>query len=613
LFKGENILCISSIDWGFNWQGHQEIMASFARNGNRVLYIENTGIRIPHWKDLPRLRTRISNWRKGIRGIRKVQDNLYVFSPIVFPFPFSRIAGLINRRILLFELRQWMRAMSFNAPVVWTFLPTRTAVDLITHLDKKLVVYYCIADFEKLVAKPHKIRRMEEKLLKLCDVVFAQGEDLKQRCEFHHTPVFLFPFGVNSEVFLSAEQTPSVPEDLVPLRRPIVGYCGGLHRHVDYGLVRELAVRHPNWSFVFLGPIQTDISVIESVQNIFFLGEKAHSELPYYIKNFDVCLVPYLLSEYTSTVYPTKMNEYLILGKPVVSTNLPEVRNFNTRFQNVIRVGRDHDEFERAILTSISEEDGRQKAMRQEIALSQSWEKRIEEMSLILEKEIAHKNRVREEMWRESFLHFLKASQRTLMRWVLPALLSYVFIFYTPLLWFLARPLKIFEQPQKADAIVVLGAGVGETGNPGKSTIERARYAAQLYKDGWAPYMIFSTGYVWSFQEAEDMKLIATSSGVPKEAVLLETKSSSTYENVRFVKEMLDRKRWRSILLVSAPYHMRRVSLVFKKVAPDIEVHYLPVQKCDFYQRGNPLELRQIQALLHEGVGILYYWWKGYV
>jgi len=41
----ENIICISSIDWDFIWQGHQEIMATFTRNGNRVLFIENTGVR----------------------------------------------------------------------------------------------------------------------------------------------------------------------------------------------------------------------------------------------------------------------------------------------------------------------------------------------------------------------------------------------------------------------------------------------------------------------------------------------------------------------------------------------------------------------------------------
>jgi hypothetical protein len=44
---GETILCLSSIDWDFNWQGHQEIMSRLADHGNRVLFVENTGVRVP--------------------------------------------------------------------------------------------------------------------------------------------------------------------------------------------------------------------------------------------------------------------------------------------------------------------------------------------------------------------------------------------------------------------------------------------------------------------------------------------------------------------------------------------------------------------------------------
>ena len=45
MIHNKNIICVSSIDWDFVWQGHQEIMNTFACHGNRVLFIENTGIR----------------------------------------------------------------------------------------------------------------------------------------------------------------------------------------------------------------------------------------------------------------------------------------------------------------------------------------------------------------------------------------------------------------------------------------------------------------------------------------------------------------------------------------------------------------------------------------
>ena len=61
----QDILCISSIDWDFIWQGHQEIMSTLAAQGHRVLFVENTGVRPPKIRDLPRLRRRLQNWSKG--------------------------------------------------------------------------------------------------------------------------------------------------------------------------------------------------------------------------------------------------------------------------------------------------------------------------------------------------------------------------------------------------------------------------------------------------------------------------------------------------------------------------------------------------------------------
>ena len=63
-----DVVCISSIDWDFIWQGHQEIMSRLAASGHRVLFIENTGVRPPRIGDLPRVVSRLRNWRRGTKG-----------------------------------------------------------------------------------------------------------------------------------------------------------------------------------------------------------------------------------------------------------------------------------------------------------------------------------------------------------------------------------------------------------------------------------------------------------------------------------------------------------------------------------------------------------------
>ena len=47
MITGRDIVYISSIEWTFIWQQNQEIAVRLARGGNRVLYIENTGVRSP--------------------------------------------------------------------------------------------------------------------------------------------------------------------------------------------------------------------------------------------------------------------------------------------------------------------------------------------------------------------------------------------------------------------------------------------------------------------------------------------------------------------------------------------------------------------------------------
>src|SRR6185369_803175 len=134
MLSGHNILCISSIDWSEHWQIHQELMTRLAAQGNRVLYIENTGVRPPRVADLSRVRRRIWNWWHSRKGFREERANLFVYSPMFLPFPYSRIAGWINRVLLFRTLKRWMQATGFARPIVFTFLPTPLARSLIAQV-----------------------------------------------------------------------------------------------------------------------------------------------------------------------------------------------------------------------------------------------------------------------------------------------------------------------------------------------------------------------------------------------------------------------------------------------------------------------------------------------
>lgn len=614
MLKNENIICISSIDWDFVWQGHQELMSLFAKNGNRVLFVDNTGARTPKIKDIPRIKKRLSNWVKGIKGIRKEKDNLYVFSPIVFPFPYSAIFKYINGFMLSIVIRAWMKILNFYNPIIFVFLPTPLSLYIVDKIEsKKLMIYYCVDRFASVPGISKKIKKTEGKLLKQADLVFAVTEALKKDCLEYRSDVETFYFGVDSEKFARfKEDKGGVPQEISKLSGPIIGYVGGVHQWIDFELIEKVAELHPEYSIVMVGPVQVS-NPLSLRKNIYFLGQKSHDDIPSYINSFSVCIVPYRLAQYTLVGRPTKLNEYLIMGKPVVSTNLPEVESFARVNKGIIEIAQTHEDFIRAIERSLLQNTPDRQARRIEAASIYSWGSIAERMSSLIESKVSSRKQDLEICWKDILADFYERIQKKISKLIFFAMVFYIAIFYTPLIWFLAAPLKISEGPKQADAIVVFGAGVGETGSPGKSTIERARYAAELYMQGLAPKIIFSSGYTYTYNDAENMKFFAISMGVPAEDIILEQEAGSAYENVKFSVEILRNKHYRRILLISSPYNMRRVSSVFRKLTDDIEVSYVPVRYNQFYSRQDKVRLEQIQGILHEYLGILYYLFKGYI
>jgi uncharacterized SAM-binding protein YcdF (DUF218 family)/glycosyltransferase involved in cell wall biosynthesis len=608
-----DIVCISSIDWDFIWQGHQEIMSTLAAQGHRVLFLENTGVRSPQMRDLPRVRQRIRNWWRGTKGFREERANLFVYSPLVLPFPYSRVARWINRWLLLRSLRRWMRAIGFHRPIAWTFLPTPLARDIIHGVESELTIYYCIDDLASSSYEARRIRSSEEQVFREADLVFVTSEKLRARAAQFSDRVHLFPFGVNFAAFeRSREASEELPADIVKLPRPVAGYIGGLHQWVDQRLVRELAERLPDVSFAMVGPAQCDLSELERAPNVHLLGMKPHADLPRYVKSFDVGLVPYRLTEYTANVYPTKLNEYLVMGLPVVATDLPEIRRFNAEHENVVSVAADAGSFAAAVKAAIGDRSPPEVARRIAVAHQNSWESRIAAMKRLIDEGLERRS-ASSQRWEEKLRRVYRRTRTRIAQVVLGLAAVYLLIFNTNLVWWGASPLVVSAAPAAADAIVVFAGGVGESGKAGGGAQERIAQAVALYKSGYAPVLILSSGYVYSFQEAEVMRALAVDQGVPASAILLERRAANTYENVRFVDDILREHGWRRVLLVSSPYHMRRALLVWRKQAPDVSVIATPVAQSQFYEHARGATLEQVRGILQEYVAILGYWRRGWV
>lgn len=112
------------------------------------------------------------------------------------------------------------------------------------------------------------------------------------------------------------------------------------------------------------------------------------------------------------------------------------------------------------------------------------------------------------------------------------------------------------DLPQKSDVIVILAGDKGF----------RTERGIELYEAGYAPYIIVSGGPLYmNTTYADLMKNHIIEHGIPADVVIKESRSDSTYQNALYSKEIMKKKGFKSAIIVSSSYHMRRVKMVFDR------------------------------------------------
>lgn len=609
----EDIICFSSIDWGFIWQGHQQIMQTLASHGHRVLYVENTGIRSPKIKDMGRLKQRIKNFRKGVYGIRRIHPNLYIYSPLLLPFPYSKAALALNSIIFWHSLKRWLKALSFHKPIVWTFIPTKLTQKMIKKIDPKLLIYYCIDNLSESSKSAKRIKGDEIKLLETADIVFATSHRLIEHCLKYHDDVYFFPFGVDLTHYL--EKTFSTPpNDLAMIPSPRIVYIGGIHQWIDFRLVKELLIKLPDINFVFIGPIQTDVLDLKGFKNLYFIPQKSQQELPHYLYYADLCLIPYRITPYTQSVYPTKLNEYLVMGKRIVSTPIREILIFNQQYNHPVAVAHTPEEFTETIRNELGKNTLFYPKF-VEIAKTNSWEQRIGSMLSVIDQKVLKKEEAVEKNWSRRIKIIHRAMTRKIAIVSLCLILAYAILFYSKVPYYIAQPLKIEDLLIPSDAVLALGGGVGESGLAGQGYQERVKTAVNLYQKGWVKKIIFSSGYVYLMKEAQVMKNLALAMGVPEMDISIEDRGGNTYESITYFSKFIQREGLKKVIIVSSPYHMKRTQLLAEKHFPsDVSFLLSPVESSLFFNSlRDHANLQQLKAIFHEYAAIAYYKLKKWI
>ncbi len=215
----------------------------------------------------------------------------------------------------------------------------------------------------------------EARLIRSVDCVFISSPKMLEKKGSLNPCTLLCRNGVNFSAF--SQEAPE-PPDLTPIPHPRIGYIGFIKKQLDWPLLEELAARHPEWSFVFVGKrsphpvIDEPVGRLKGLPNVTFLGERSVSCLSAYPQHFDVCLMPYRLDDYTKYIDPLKLREYLACGRPVVGSPIPAVEEVS----HLIEVASTPDEWSAAVskLLGPAGRDPEARRARQEDARRHDWQ-----------------------------------------------------------------------------------------------------------------------------------------------------------------------------------------------------------------------------------------------
>ena len=210
------------------------------------------------------------------------------------------------------------------------FAPTQF-VELDLHRPPLARYYYTIDAIETNWYTGRHGLRYEAIQCRVSDAVFGTSSRLGQTLagfvdaagEPVSRAVHVLPNAMAADIYLE-DQDATEPADLADIPHPRVGFVGNLDaERIDYPGLVAFAKTRPDVHLVFVGPWNgPDLHKVafEAQPNIHLLGRRDQRACPAYLRNYDICMIPFALNEQTASIYPLKINEYLAIGKPVLAT-----------------------------------------------------------------------------------------------------------------------------------------------------------------------------------------------------------------------------------------------------------------------------------------------------
>jgi glycosyltransferase involved in cell wall biosynthesis len=367
------------------WTNKQHIMSRLASE-HRVYYVEHAANSLGE-----RLLASFSDKGSPLDPDHRVLDGVNVlrfarlvprFVTKLDPASRSRIFGEFDLRSRL--LRRYLEQRSISDAILWIYHPGYGTAAL--GLPHRLSLYDCVdeyAEFPAYKKSPEWLLSREEALCRNVDIVFATSEKLfeAKRGYNPNNTYLVHNVGDAGHFHLADDEATIVPDDILRLPKPIVGFVGAVSPYkLNLAWVSHLARAKPSWSVVLIGPVgvgepQAKLAPIEGIPNVHLLGHRPYASLPGYVRGFDVAVIPYVKNSYTESCFPIKFFEFLASGRPVVISDLPALG----AYFDAVHVARTAEEFVERCAHAVEHPEAG-KARRVELSFQNDWSSRIDKL-----------------------------------------------------------------------------------------------------------------------------------------------------------------------------------------------------------------------------------------
>lgn len=382
LLKNQRILAITDDYWdGFQRIRHR-MPALWAREGNEVLWLEQTPFPNQLVRGAASLQTSL------FPRLRRIEPRLTVGTmPPAFPKMMKgggyNVLRSLHRQIDAPRIRYYLGQLGWRPDMVVLFQqPVRH--DYFDLFPRALKIYYSSDIYGFGYARPEELKE-EEICCRKADAVVTTSGSVLQNLKSFNPHTYHLPHAVDEQWW--RENCGRQPQEYQAIPRPRALFSGALGTRIDCDLIRETASRRPHWNFVFIGPFVKGgdrVLELDALSNCHVLGPKAWEEVPGFIAGADALVLPYAGNAVAQHMgLPLKFYEFAISGLPILATDYQQLELPDPGIVAIRRGAQEWAEHLDEII-KYPEQQEKISQLRQSIALQNTYGSRLKELRAIL-------------------------------------------------------------------------------------------------------------------------------------------------------------------------------------------------------------------------------------